>query len=700
MQPKTKKRLTITLAVLVALVAIIIIVDLATAVRPEWPALREGDPVPARPSADDPPFHTTPFATTFEERRTAYLEWVAEHETPESRGGIWTDLAKLELGAEGVTPATLEAALAFVNAREDTSDFVMAGLIRLYYLYGDTDRLTSEQKTAMLEAFQDHYYWLDEPNQTYMELWTENHQILANSAQYLAGQLLPDDVFSNNGELGTWHMQTGKERLMRWIDWRARTGMAEWDSITYYRMDIAALLNLVDFAEDPEVAQKAAMMVDLLLFDVAVDSYYGQYGTSHGRVTAPSIKSAAGDSMITLQALVWGVGRFQSAGDMSSVSLATSPRYQLPPVIEAVGQDVPEVFVNYERQSIPVTDEAAELYGLHFDSFDDIPIWWGMGAFTHPKIIDLTIDTAREWDLWHYPDFRPLKDLAGVLESLNLLSKATVWLDPDPNGTIMDEVNKITYRTPDYMLSSAQDYRPGEKGYQQHIWQATLSPYAVVFVTNPDSMYEDRHRPNYWSSQGRLPRTGQVANVLVSLYDIDRHPSPSILEERHYAFTHAYFPRWAFDEVVEVPAESGGGWIFGRAGDGYVALYSHEPYAWQTEGPDAGQEVIALGRRSIWICHLGRESVDGSFEAFVDAVSTASLRIRGLSVTYDAPGLGTLEFGWEGPLTLDSDPVPLHGYPRWDNPYTHVEFGDTRFEIALGEHQLLLDFETGERQIE
>ena len=378
-----------------------------------------------------------------------------------------------------------------------------------------------------------------------------------------------------------------------------------------------------------------------------------------------------------------------------------SRRYELPPVIEAIGQDVPELFTNYERQSIPVTDEAAVTYGLSFENFDDVPIWWGMGAFTHPKIIDLTIDTAREWDLWHYPDFRDLKDLAGILENLNLLSPATVWLDPDPNGTIMDQVNKITYRTPDYMLSNAQDYRPGEKGYQQHIWQATLDPYAVVFVTNPDSMREDdRHRPSYWSSQGRLPRNAQIDNVLISLYDIDRHKSPSILEARHYAFTHAYIPRWAFDEVVEVPAEGGGGWIFGRAGDGYVALYSHEPYAWQTEGPDADQEVIALGRRNVWICQLGREAVDGSFEAFVDAVSTAALRIRGLGVSYDAPGLGLLEFAWEGPLTLDGDEIPLHDYPRWGNPYAHIEFGETRFEIVLGEDRLLLDFETGDRLID
>ena len=39
----------------------------------------------------------------------------------------------------------------------------------------------------------------------------------------------------------------------------------------------------------------------------------------------------------------------------------------------------------------------------------------------------------------------------------------------------------MTYKTPDYMLCSAQDWLPGELGYQQHIWQATLGPDAVVF---------------------------------------------------------------------------------------------------------------------------------------------------------------------------------------------------------------------------
>ena len=190
------------------------------------------------------------------------------------------------------------------------------------------------------------------------------------------------------------HQAKARPRVLAWLDARLRYGFSEWNSPVYYPHDVAPLLNLVDFAQDEEISRQATMMVDLLLFDIAVDSYYGQYATSYGRATAGSIKSAAGQSMLTLQALVWGLGRFQSVGEMASISMATSQRYQLPAVIEAIGQHIPEELINRERHSIPVSDEAAARYNLSFDQIEDVPIWWGMGAFTHPKVIDLTIRTA------------------------------------------------------------------------------------------------------------------------------------------------------------------------------------------------------------------------------------------------------------------------------------------------------------------
>lgn len=46
----------------------------------------------------------------------------------------------------------------------------------------------------------------------------------------------------------------------------------------------------------------------------------------------------------------------------------------------------------------------------------------------------------------------------------------------------LSEANIETYRTPDYMLSCALDYRKGAPGYQQHIWQATLGNKALVYT--------------------------------------------------------------------------------------------------------------------------------------------------------------------------------------------------------------------------
>jgi len=686
-----KFRLWIILGIILAVG--IVVFDQSAAVKPQMPPLREGDPSPTRPKPGDEPFHVDPIAATVAERRQMYYDWVLTQPTSDNKGGVWTDIVKLEAGADSINPVSFQAALDFVNERADPSDFYMTALLRLYLLNAESGKLIAEQECAIKDAIINWKFWLDEPNTTYVEMWTENHQILNHSIEYLAGQLFPDETFSNNGQNGRWHLEHGRKSLLRWIDLRARVGFSEWDSETYYPEDIAPLLNLVDFAEDPEIANRAAMLVDVILFDVAVDSFYGQFATSSGRITAGSIRSAD-SSMTTIAALAWGQGKFTTTSNMGAVALATSRKYQVPHVIQALALDNPEEYLNYERHSFNIEDAAG--FGLNIENVNDAPLFWGVGAFTRPEVINLTIQTADEWRLWHYPDFKDLKDIAKILQSINGLPIATRLLDPDPNGIYMGEINKVTYRTPDYMLSSAQDFRPGEKGYQQHIWQATLSPYAIVFTNNPDSLRtDDKHRPSYWMGNGRQPRTAQHENVLFALYDIPRYKSaPRPLETRHYAFTHAYFPKWAFDEVTEKD-----GWVFGRVGDGYVALFSQKPYQWVNEGPDKGQEIAAPGYKNVWICQLGRKSTDGSFQDFIKAVTQAELEFRKLKVRYNSPGNGVLEFNWTGPLTLDGVEVQLSDYQRFENPYAQVAYNSGVYEIAYRGMGLFLDFADGVRAI-
>ena len=685
------KRYRFWIVLLIVILVGGIVFDSIAAVKPAMPPIREGEPEPARPTASDEPFHETPIAPTFAERRQMYLDWVLTQPTSDERGGVWTDIVKLEAGTESINPVALQDALNFVNNREDPSDFAMTSLVRLYLLNVSTGKLTIAQEAAIKDAILNWKFWLDEPNTTYVEMWTENHQILNHSIEYIAGQTFPDEVFTNNGQTGRWHMEHARALLLQWIELRARTGFSEWDSETYYPEDLAPLLNLVDFANDPEVSTRAAMMVDVILFDTAVDSFYGQFATSSGRITAGSIKSANG-SMTTINALAWGQGKFTSTSNMGAVALATSHKYEVPPVIQALALDNPDEYFNYERHSFNFEDALS--FGMNVNNINDIPRFWGMGEFTTPQVIEQTINTADAWNLWHYPDFKDLKDIAKILQSINGLPFASRLLDPDSNGVYMGEVNKVTYRTPDYLLSSAQSFRPGEKGYQQHIWQATLSPYAVVFTTNPDSMRsDDSQRPSYWMGNGRQPRTVQYKNLLIALYDIPRYPSaPKPLEARHYAFTHAYFPQWAFDEVIEQD-----GWVFGRIDDGYVALYSDQPHQWVTEGPDANQEIVAPGYNNVWICQLGRASVDGSFAEFVSAVTNANLTVSGLQVRYEAAGIGDVTAGWDDDFVVDGQNIPLDNYPRFDNPYTHVDFDSLVYEINYQGMTLYHDFKKGVR---
>lgn len=82
----------------------------------------------------------------------------------------------------------------------------------------------------------------------------------------------------------------------------------------------------------------------------------------------------------------------------------------------------------------------------------------------------------------------------------------------------LSEANIETYRTPDYMLSCALDYRKGAPGYQQHIWQATLGNKALVYTNHPGGK-NLRWSPNYWAGNEILPRAAQSKNVVICIYN-------------------------------------------------------------------------------------------------------------------------------------------------------------------------------------
>jgi hypothetical protein len=398
---------------------------------------------------------------------------------------------------------------------------------------------------------------------------------------------------------------------LAWLRKRGSGGFREWDSNCYFEEDILALAHLADLAEDDQVREFATVVLDKLLFTLAINSYQGVFGSTHGRTYSPLIKGGRLEATAGISRLMWGMGSFNHHL-LGMVSLACAAGYELPGIIQEIVADRPEEFWSRERHA----------------------------------------------------------------------GKQEEWCD---RASGLWEVNKVTYKTPDYMLCSSQDYHPGEPGYQQHIWQATLGPDAVVFVTHPPCVSEEgSHRPNFWHGNVILPRVAQWKDVLIAVHNL---PADDWM-----GFTHAYFPIYAFDEHVLRD-----GWAFARTGTGYLALTAARDLELVTRGDNASRELRSYGRHNIWLCQMGRAAQDGSFEEFQQAVLTLKLcftqGVSGLSLRCATLRGETLAFGWEGPFFVNESDMPLSGFKHYDNPYCVADLPASRMEIRFGDQLMRLNLD-------
>lgn len=297
-------------------------------------------------------------------------------------------------------------------------------------------------------------------------------------------------------------------------------------------------------------------------------------------------------------------------------------------------------------------------------------LMWGQGVFNH-RIEGLVSLACMD----HY-DFPAM--LAGIAAYL----PEEMWAREQHAGGTRP-ANKVSYRTPDYMLSSLQDYLPGETGTREHVWQATLGPAATVFTTAPGCSHaEDGMAPGLFVGNARLPRVAQWKNALIAIYNL--------AAEDWMGFTHAYFPTAAFAEYSLRE-----GWAFARKGDGYLALTASQGIELVGQGPQARKELRSPGRQSTWICQMGRAARDGDFAAFQDKILAQPVQWGQLSVTFKTLQGELLSFGYDRPFQVDQNEIPLSGFPHYENLYTQTPLKAEQMDIAYEGTILRLDFSAG-----
>jgi hypothetical protein len=317
-------------------------------------------------------------------------------------------------------------------------------------------------------------------------------------------------------------------------------------------------------------------------------------------------------------------------------------------------------------------------------------LMWGTGIYNHDGIrsapmagaagvVSLACSTTYQMPL--------------LIETIALDTPADLWSREQHAHPHQPAANIVTYKTPDSMLSSVQDYQPGRPGWQEQVWQATLGAEAIVFTNHPGCSSEsDSRTPGYWCGNARLPRVAQWKDLLVSIHRLEI--------DDLLAFTHAYFPTATFDDYVLHPSAPRGhaadwnseAWAFARRGDGYLAITNSQGLTMPMQGRYAKRELRAKGLSQIWLVQMGRAALDGDFARFQAKVLAMPLSFAGGTVRCTSLRGDTLDFSWEGPLIVNGESQPLDGFKHYENLYTTTDLPCHQMTIQAGEDGLRLDF--------
>lgn len=633
-------------------------------------------------------------------RKAMYLNYCNDNNGPGS-GGLYGQVCRAYTGAGSFNETAIYDRLVRINNREDTSDFAMNAILRILFLDRRNPTLPDALRNEMNNAALNFKYWLDEPGPDDMCWWSENHQSLFHTAELLAGILFPDSVFSNSGMTGREHMEHARPMIHKWLDYRSRFGFSEFHSNVYFDEDMPPLVNLVDFADEESIRIRAAMILDVLAFDMIGNYYKGLFATTHGRTYPGKLVNGLNDSTTEaawLMVNLVDIGSINElgTGNFSATFLATSDNYWTPPLLEEIAGDSKSNMEHRQRDGIKIED-GPTLYGITYSNFEDVMFWWGMTGYMAPEIIEGSFNMIDYYNLWEGYQWRDLSMLKPFVGTQTMVGVATD-VAPMSRGAALEEVNTYTYRTPYYQLSGAQDWKPFNWTGQVLDWQATIDKNCYVFTAMPAN-FELLFGASFGSewTGGFVPRGTIYKNVgvfqyhLPALGDLSMYfGSPIDWSTMLPSSVHAYFPKNQFDQIEET-----GNWTIGRKGDAYVALYSQTTPAWSITND---YELIADNTDNVWIVEMGDVVNNGSFADFVTSIESAVVQI-GSTVHYESPSRGVISVGWTGPMLVNGDPVDLGPYPRWNNPYSYQEFGTKVTRIGFGGKMLELDFNSPKRSL-
>ena len=263
---------------------------------------------------------------TFPERRQEALNFAVRQ--PDN---LFAEIAKMEIARwSTVMPEVITQAIAEVKDRQAVSRAELLGLLGMQLRFGSQPEFPEALKLDLEACILGFRYAQEQSDQDTMDNPSEGQLILLHACEILAGQLYPEQIFTNDGQNGQWHRQHGEKQALVWLGQRAASGFETWNAPEPLEQTLTALAHLVDLAEAQPVWEMAAALMDKVLFAMALNSFKGVLGASHKSTQSRFIRSDALQPTAGLNRLLWGVGTYNHYLS-GLVSLVQVKNYEIPP---------------------------------------------------------------------------------------------------------------------------------------------------------------------------------------------------------------------------------------------------------------------------------------------------------------------------------------------------------------------------------
>ncbi len=573
-----------------------------------------------------------------------------------------------------------------------------------------------EYEDNIKRAFTGYRFFMTMPGSDNMVLWSENLQIQLASAEYFTALLWPDGVFPVDGKPASVHKERAESRIRIWLEQRWRYGFAEWNSPTYYVEDISPLSLIIDFAEDEKLRTQAKIILDLLIYDMAVGQFDGIFGSTAGRCYPAGrrltrVEDYDGRTPLRVYNSV-GCVINEMAGDHIYKGLKSSGCTSFIPggyngmlhnfkYRKKDGYDIPDVLRKIAKDK--GYRELRASYGLYLSELKEndligfkdnqIMMQWAMESFSNPETINNTIAYCRQNKLFGNGNFKELRFFnLTILRVFGLLPHITKFANPFSNGIALQRANMYTYKTPYYLQATAQRYCPNTHGNQQHVWTVNFGEFAV-FAANPYDTYGNKR--NYWLSDGVIPTVAQNKNITMSIYDTR---IKGLKIRKVYKYTHAHFPVSLFDQVEE--GRLSNGLIFGAKDGAFIALIAGNPVKFiNAEGLEdtsfIRHNLVQEGEMTWWICESSDESRE-SFDVFVARIVSNERSFTNDVLSYNSNGK-SYSLASKGSFSIDNTVMNLE-YDRYDSEYIHAKRESDTMAFKYEGASLCLDFENSIRR--